>query len=198
MRWWDIEPVLALEAELFAQDAWSAGMLWAELAGATGPAPTREYVVADAPGEVGLAGYAGLGVAGDVGEVMTIGVAGAHQGTGLGGRLLARMLSAAGAFGCAAVMLEVRVDNEPAKRLYRRFGFQQVGVRRGYYQPGNRDALVMRRELSADAAPAPEPTPENVSAGSVESVGSVGSVGSARHARHVKGETVNGGEREDG
>ncbi|SOD61934.1 ribosomal-protein-alanine N-acetyltransferase [Streptomyces zhaozhouensis] len=180
MRWWDIEPVLALEAELFAQDAWSAGMLWAELAGATGPAPTREYVVAEAPGEVGLAGYAGLGVAGDTGEVMTIGVAGAHQGTGLGGRLLARMLGAAGAFGCAAVMLEVRVDNEPAKRLYRRFGFRQVGVRRGYYQPGNRDALVMRRELATEAASGPEPTRENVS------------------VRAVKGEAVNGGGREDG
>lgn len=151
MRWWDIEPVLALEAELFAQDAWSAGMLWAELAGAAGPEPTRDYVVAEAPGEVGLAGYAGLGVAGDTAEVMTIGVTGAHQGTGLGARLLTRLLDGAEEFGCSAAMLEVRVDNEPAKRLYHRFGFRQVGVRRGYYQPGNRDALVMRRELAPGA-----------------------------------------------
>ncbi|RMI45812.1 ribosomal protein S18-alanine N-acetyltransferase [Streptomyces triticirhizae] len=160
MRWWDIEPVLALEAELFAQDAWSAGMLWSELAGAGGPEPTRDYVVAEAPGEVGLAGYAGLGVAGDVAEVMTIGVTGAHQGTGLGGRLLTRMLAGAAAFGSTAVMLEVRVDNEPAKRLYRRFGFEQVGIRRGYYQPGNRDALVMRRELAAGRPDPASPGPD--------------------------------------
>ncbi|MDT0267798.1 ribosomal protein S18-alanine N-acetyltransferase [Streptomyces sp. DSM 44915] len=151
MRWWDIEPVLALEAELFAQDAWSAGMFWSELAGATLDPPLRDYVVAQAPGEPGLAGYAGLGVAGDTAEVMTIGVTGAHQGTGLGARLLTRLLRGAEELGCAAAMLEVRVDNEPAKRLYHRFGFRQVGVRRGYYQPGNRDALVMRKELAETA-----------------------------------------------
>ncbi|UED84592.1 ribosomal protein S18-alanine N-acetyltransferase [Streptomyces profundus] len=151
MRWWDIEPVLALEAELFAQDAWSAGMFWSELAGAGGPEPTREYLVADAADEVGLAGYAGLGVAGDTAEVMSIAVTGAHQGTGLGARLLTRLIESAGAFGCREVMLEVRVDNEPAKRLYTRFGFRQIGVRRGYYQPGNRDALVMRKELAPEA-----------------------------------------------
>jgi ribosomal-protein-alanine N-acetyltransferase len=41
-------------------------------------------------------------------------------------------------------MLECRVDNVRAQKLYERFGFQPIGVRRGYYQPGNVDALVMR------------------------------------------------------
>ncbi|MGK5529173.1 ribosomal protein S18-alanine N-acetyltransferase [Streptomyces sp. URMC 129] len=147
MRWWDIEPVLALEAELFPLDAWSEGMYWSELAGAGGPHRTRGYLVAeDADGK--LAGYAGLAVAGGTGDVMTIGVTGAHQGTGLGGRLLGELLADARRLGCREVLLEVRVDNVRAQRLYERFGFRRIGVRRGYYQPGNFDALVMRRELA--------------------------------------------------
>jgi ribosomal-protein-alanine N-acetyltransferase len=41
-------------------------------------------------------------------------------------------------------MLECRVDNVRAQKLYERFGFAPIGFRRGYYQPGNVDALVMR------------------------------------------------------
>lgn len=47
MRWWDIEPVLELEHELFPEDAWSAGMFWSELARSRGPHATRRYVVAE-------------------------------------------------------------------------------------------------------------------------------------------------------
>ena len=42
------------------------------------------------------------------------------------------------------MLLEVRVDNVRAQKLYERFGFEPIGFRRGYYQPGNVDALVMR------------------------------------------------------
>lgn len=42
------------------------------------------------------------------------------------------------------MLLEVRVDNTRAQKLYERFGFEPIGFRRGYYQPGNVDALVMR------------------------------------------------------
>jgi ribosomal-protein-alanine N-acetyltransferase len=44
------------------------------------------------------------------------------------------------------MLLEVAVDNGPAQRLYAEYGFETVGVRRGYYQPTNTDALVMRRD----------------------------------------------------
>ncbi|WP_243744895.1 ribosomal protein S18-alanine N-acetyltransferase [Streptomyces hainanensis] len=150
MRWWDIEPVLGLEAELFPEDAWSAEMFWSELANARGPRPSRRYVVAERP-DGRLVGYGGVGVAGDAGDVMTIGVTRAHEGTGLGARLLSELLAAAAGFGCREVLLEVRVDNERAQRLYTRFGFAPVGVRRGYYQPGGHDALVMRRTIEPTA-----------------------------------------------
>lgn len=143
MRWWDLPEVLALEAELFPEDAWSEGMFWSELAHARGPRATRRYVVAEAPsGE--LAGYAGLAAAGGLGDVQTIAVARSQWGTGLGARLLSDLLQHATAFECDEVLLEVRVDNTRAQKLYERFGFEPIGFRRGYYQPGNVDALVMR------------------------------------------------------
>ena len=148
MRWWDIDAVLRLEAELFPEDAWSAGMFWSELAGARGPRRSRAYLVAERA-DGSLAGYGGLGVAGETADVMTLGVTRACQGTGLGARLLSALLDAAVAeFGCREVLLEVRTDNARAQRLYTRFGFRPIGIRRGYYQPGGQDALVMRRELA--------------------------------------------------
>ena len=81
---------------------------------------------------------------GGEGGVQTIAVAPDREGTGLGARLLADLLRRATAFECRDVLLEVRVDNLRAQRLYERFGFEPVGVRRGYYQPANADALVMR------------------------------------------------------
>jgi ribosomal-protein-alanine N-acetyltransferase len=142
MRWWDIDRVLGLEKDLFPEDAWSRGMFWSELAHARGPASTRCYLVAEEDDRI--VGYAGLAASGDQGDVQTIAVARELQGTGLGGRMLTELLKAATAFECAEVMLECRVDNVRAQKLYERFGFAPIGFRRGYYQPGNVDALVMR------------------------------------------------------
>lgn len=142
MRWWDIAPVLELERELFPEDAWSPGMFWSELADAGHPGATRSYVVAESAGRV--VGYAGLMAVAGEGDVQTIAVAPGAQGTGLGARLLTELLRRATAFECRDVLLEVRVDNVRAHRLYERFGFEPIGVRRGYYQPSNVDALVMR------------------------------------------------------
>lgn len=151
MRWWDIEPVLELEHELFPEDAWSAGMFWSELAHARGPHATRRYVVADDPATGCIVGYAGLAASGDLADVQTIAAARDQWGTGLGARLLTDLLRAATAFECAEVLLEVRVDNTRAQKLYERFGFEPIGFRRGYYQPGNVDALVMRLTDPAQA-----------------------------------------------
>ncbi len=142
MRWWDIDPVLELEKALFPEDAWSRGMFWSELAHSRGPTATKRYVVAQ-DGER-IVGYGGLAATADVGDVQTIAVARDQWGTGLGALILTELLRAATTFECAEVMLECRIDNIRAQKLYERFGFEPIGFRRGYYQPGNVDALVMR------------------------------------------------------
>jgi ribosomal-protein-alanine N-acetyltransferase len=161
MRWWDIEPVLALELDLFPDDAWSPGMFWSELAHARGPHATRRYVVAQAGDRI--VGYAGLAAAGGLGDVQTIAVVHDHWSTGLGSRLLTDLLHHATSFECEEVLLEVRVDNTRAQKLYERFGFEPIGFRRGYYQPGNVDALVMRVDMHGIAAAGAEPLTESPS-----------------------------------
>lgn len=139
MRWWDIEPVLSIEADLFSDDAWSAGLFWSELA----QHDTRSYlVVAD---DNAIVGYAGMALIGDEAYIQTIGVVRDRWGTGLGSVLLGTMVATAEKLGVYTVALEVRADNERAHRLYQRFGFNVVGIRRGYYQPSGADALVMVR-----------------------------------------------------
>ncbi|MFD7430879.1 ribosomal protein S18-alanine N-acetyltransferase [Streptomyces sp. NPDC059814] len=155
MRWWDIDPVLGLEHELFPEDAWSPGMFWSELAHARGPRATRRYVVAEDPVTGRIVGYAGLAAAGDLADVQTIAVSRDHWGGGLGSELLTDLLKHATAFECAEVLLEVRVDNTRAQKLYERFGFEPIGFRRGYYQPGNIDALVMRLHVHEEDVQAP-------------------------------------------
>ena len=65
---------------------------------------------------------------------------------GIGRRLLEALLDEAAQRGARQVLLEVAVDNAPAQKLYAQYGFEAVGIRRGYYQPSNTDALVMMRE----------------------------------------------------
>jgi [ribosomal protein S18]-alanine N-acetyltransferase len=135
----DLPAVLALERALFPDDAWSDAMFRAELAA---PPGSRYFVVAEEAGEV--VGYAGLGLAGPESDVQTIAVARAYWSKGIGSALLAALLAEARRRRCVAVFLEVRADNPRAQKLYQRFGFEEVGVRRGYYQPIGVDAIVMR------------------------------------------------------
>jgi len=169
----DLPAVLDLERDLFPEDAWTREMFDSELHG--GPSD-RYYLVAEEDGRV--VGYAGLlapasrrarpGPGGQA-DVLTMAVASSHWSQGVGSALLKALLAEAVARGCAEVFLEVRVDNPRAQRLYRRHGFADVGLRRGYYQPSGTDAVVMRRPLDAaefsavassgqaPAAPAPGP-----------------------------------------
>jgi ribosomal-protein-alanine N-acetyltransferase len=139
MRWWDIEQLLPLERELFGPSAWPAETFWAELA----HPETRWYVVVVDDRER-LIGYAGLLAPGAEADVQTVAVAPAAQGHGVGGILLAALIEKARERGATSLLLEVRADNESALGLYRSRGFEQIALRRRYYQPEDVDAVVMR------------------------------------------------------
>jgi ribosomal-protein-alanine N-acetyltransferase len=140
LRWWHIAELLPIEADLFGAERWSAAMFWNELANG------HHYLVAlDDAGTV--VGYAGLAVTGpDEAWVQNIAVRRDAQRRGTGRALLEALLAEAARRGVRRILLEVAVDNEAAQKLYARYGFEAVGVRRGYYQPSNTDALVMLRE----------------------------------------------------
>jgi [ribosomal protein S18]-alanine N-acetyltransferase len=142
LRWTDLPALAHLEAELFPEDAWAQGTWWAELAAR----PRRSYVVAEQDGH--LLGYAGVDLGGEVADVMTMAVAPAAQGQGLGRQLLDELVARAEADHAAYLMLEVREDNKAARRLYETRGFELLTVRRRYYQPGDVDAHVLRLALA--------------------------------------------------
>lgn len=146
LRWTDLPELASLEAELFPDDAWAQETWWAELAAR----PRRSYVVAVQHGRV--IGYAGVDLGGEVADVMTMAVAPAARGSGLGRRLLDELVDRAEADHAAHLMLEVREDNGPARKLYETKGFKLLTVRRRYYQPGDVDAHVMRLTLAGGAA----------------------------------------------
>ncbi|MEV6343421.1 ribosomal protein S18-alanine N-acetyltransferase [Actinoplanes sp. NPDC051851] len=139
LRWWHIEEILPIEKDLFGAEKWSAAMFWNELA------QRHHYVVATRDDEV--LGYAGLSVVDqDESWVQNIAVRRDAQRLGLGRALLEDLLAEAARRGSRKTLLEVAVDNAPAQKLYATYDFEPVGIRRGYYQPSNTDALVMMRD----------------------------------------------------
>ncbi|WP_298750600.1 ribosomal protein S18-alanine N-acetyltransferase [uncultured Serinicoccus sp.] len=143
--WRDIPGMLAVERAAFPDEPWDEAGLWAELASR----PRRAYVVAAREGQQGhegIEGYAGLDVAGDVADVMTLAVHPGSRGGGLGSSLLGRLHDLARGAGATSVLLEVRSGNEVARRLYAAHGYGLVRTRERYYRSGE-DALVLRKEL---------------------------------------------------
>lgn len=137
-RWWHIDEVLPMESDLFEAEQWTPGMFWNELANG------HHYLVARNGNRV--VGYAGLAVAPPEAWVQTLAVHRDAQRHGIGRALLEALLAEATRHEVDKVLLEVAVNNAPAQQLYSAYGFEGIGVRRGYYQPSNVDALVMARQ----------------------------------------------------
>jgi [ribosomal protein S18]-alanine N-acetyltransferase len=104
--------------------------------------PTRPEGVA--PGRTGsILGYAGMWLMLDEAHITTIAMREKWRGKGLGELLLASLVETAFDVGAHRVTLEVRVSNESAQNLYRKYGFTQEGVRPRYYSDNNEDAYIM-------------------------------------------------------
>lgn len=99
---------------------------------------------ADDTSELGrVMAYAGMWMMVDEAHITTIAVREEYRGRGMGELLLVSLLETAIAMKTHRVTLEVRVSNEVAQNLYRKFGFDQVGLRPRYYSDNNEDAYIM-------------------------------------------------------
>ncbi|HEV3181880.1 MAG TPA: ribosomal protein S18-alanine N-acetyltransferase [Steroidobacteraceae bacterium] len=86
-------------------------------------------------------------------HILNLCVGETYRCRGVGRSLLGSLIERAAVAGMADAFLEVRPSNTAAIRLYLAHGFEQVGMRRGYYQAANgrEDAAVLRRALRRDA-----------------------------------------------
>ncbi|WP_245583461.1 ribosomal protein S18-alanine N-acetyltransferase [Paenibacillus assamensis] len=87
--------------------------------------------------------YAGMWTVIDEAHVTNIAVHPDSRGHGYGEQLMQTLITEAAAQGMNKMTLEVRVTNEVAQRLYRKYDFEPAGVRKGYYSDNNEDALIM-------------------------------------------------------
>lgn len=99
------------------------------------------YVFLEIDGE--KAGYCGVWVILDEAHITNIAVLPEYRGQKLGEKLLRKIMELTKEAGARTMTLEVRVSNDIAKSLYRKLGFQEGGIRKGYYTDNREDALVM-------------------------------------------------------
>lgn len=78
------------------------------------------------------------------GELVDIAVSPAYRGCGLGQRLMTALLTEAQSRSVEQIFLEVRLSNTPARKLYQKNGFVEIGVRKRYYRDPVEDAVLMQ------------------------------------------------------
>lgn len=137
----DLDAIMLIEQECFINDAWSQEMMRDEL-----KAPHTFYIVAVL--EDVVVGYGGLSklTGSDQADIQTIATSPSKRGLGIGKQLMFALTAQANSLGAKEIFLEVRADNSVAQKLYKVFGFRQIGVRKKYYQPDDVDAFVMKTE----------------------------------------------------
>ena len=137
----DIDALLAIETT-FGKDAWNYDQFYSELTN-----PYGYYRVAK--DHQVIVGYCGALILMDQADIQTIAITPLYRRQGIATLLLNDVLSHLASKAVQDVFLEVAVSNTDAIRLYERFGFKNIGIRRAYYQSGD-DAIIMKKELSND------------------------------------------------
>jgi ribosomal-protein-alanine N-acetyltransferase len=136
----DLEVVVRIESSVYAFP-WTTGNFRDSLHAG------YQCVVLRVDGAV--AGYALQMYAVDEAHLLNITIMRAMQGRGHGSRLMQWLEDEARSRRMGAVLLEVRPANGGAQALYRRLGYEQIGVRRNYYPAaaGREDALILKKAL---------------------------------------------------
>ncbi len=142
MKLEDIDTIVAIEQEAFSEP-WTKEAFINELTNNM----FAKYVIVECAGQI--AGYGGMWIIVDEAHVTNIAIASAFRGKGMGSLLMERLQASATYFGAARMTLEVRVSNLAAQSLYKKYGFEEAGVRPGYYSDNQEDALIMWAELNS-------------------------------------------------
>ena len=137
-----LKDLALLEKQCFSVP-WSESALEAEL-----EKDNSRFFVAITKNEV--SGYIGANnVLGEV-YINNIAVFYNYRGFGIGEALLAHLINVSKEENCDLVTLEVRVSNTPARKLYKKLGFSEVGVRKNFYEKPNEDGIIYTKYLGED------------------------------------------------
>lgn len=135
MRESDLSAVAGLEKKIFSRPWSRQGFLDALCRSDT------VFLAAEEAGEI--VGYIGMYAAIPEGEITNVAVAPEKRGRGIGGMLLGEMKKKAAGMGVQRLLLEVRVSNRDAIRLYEKNGFLRCGIRKNFYDAPKEDAYIM-------------------------------------------------------
>lgn len=136
----DVESVIAIEEEAYGKHHWTKASFYDEMSNNL----AKYYVAKTREGEI--VGYAGIWHIIDEGHITTIAVKKDYLQNHIGETLIYQIVEDCYKDKVKYLTLEVRVSNEPAIKLYKKYGFQSLGTRKGYYQDNNEDALIMWTE----------------------------------------------------
>lgn len=131
----DIEEALGIEKSLFPSP-WNQGIFKAEI-------KKRRSSCFVARIEGVMVGYAIFNHFEKEGHLMNLAVVPEYQKRGIGSVLLTRLIKVAKQNGVRRIILEVRPSNLSARRFYRKFGFQEIGVRKEYYTESAENGLIL-------------------------------------------------------
>lgn len=133
----DLEEVIAIEKSLFSVPWTETGFFSFLMRNDT------LFLVAEEAEHV--VGYCGIVMVLDEGDITNVGVQESCQSRGIGKQLVRALIAKVGEKGVTHLHLEVRKSNARAFRLYESLGFEQVGVRKGYYEAPAEDGILMSR-----------------------------------------------------
>lgn len=130
----DIEQVAEIEKQVFS-------MPWSKQGFSDALDQDTIFVVAKCQQKV--LGYCGMYCSFEEGEITNVAVSPESRKQGIGKKIISELLKMAQEKKITRIVLEVRVSNQPAIQLYETFGFQNIGIRKRFYEKPREDAMIM-------------------------------------------------------
>lgn len=136
----DLDRILEIEKDSFATP-WPKDSFLLEIT----KNQLARYIVAEIDGLV--VGYGGIWLIIDEGHITNIAVESKYRSRGIGNHIVEGLILLCRGYGIKAMTLEVRASNIVAQNLYKKYGFEESGIRPKYYADNNEDALIMWKKL---------------------------------------------------